>query len=472
MEILFTSKGQKRGTSTEEIIENFENSEDLEEIRELVKQAEERLSVTWASVEMKDNAGELIPMEDIVKQQDILLERGGPVTDEHTNRVIGKTIAWKLMEHPKTGSLGVLHLDKTFDHNELDDKVWSEIQNKERTGASVGGFNTSESTGKDEVTGEKVKVLEGFNQFETASVFDPCNPLALTEAFSVVAKSNKGKGEVIKPAELDICVQSLMEDPEFKPRDPTQTKEQAAFAVCQAQITKKSEVDDFWGKIDKNKNYLNNPSSNKNIKKGDTMKEDTKKTISEKKKQIDALKKEIEKLKKEDENMEEEKQEEEKPKEAKKQEEEEKEDDMEEKKKQEEEEEKQEEPEEKKKKQEEGDMEEDDAAEEKKKVKKEEARGEIEGEEPAAEQPEAPEPEAPNDQDVFKQLKQVQKQLKDLKGELVEKTSTPRPSGPKNFVEKAEKMSKTAMDLVTGKTRKTWNEVHKMMRDIDNEGVI
>ena len=38
------------------------------------------------------------------------------------------------------------------------------------------------------------------------------------------------------PQKLDICVQHLMADPKFKPRNPKQTKEQAAWAVCNAQI--------------------------------------------------------------------------------------------------------------------------------------------------------------------------------------------------------------------------------------------
>ncbi len=212
--IIFTSKGKKEGIEIDEVREIFESSNDLEDIKRAVEQAKDRISVSWASVEMKDNAGELIPIEDLVKQQDILLERNGPITDEHTNRVIGETLAYKVMEHPKTESMGVLHLDKTFAHNEFDDKIWSEIQSEERKGVSVGGFNTSESEGMDEVTGEKVTVLEGFKQFETASVTDPCNPMALTEAYSVVAKSNKktGIGEVIK--QKPNGAHSHIEDPE------------------------------------------------------------------------------------------------------------------------------------------------------------------------------------------------------------------------------------------------------------------
>ncbi len=431
MEIIFTSKGEK-GISTEEIIKLFENSEDLGEIKHAVENAEKRISVTWASVEMKDKAGELIPIEDIIKQQDILLERNGPITDEHTNRVVGQTVAYKVMEHPKTKSLGVLHLDKYFDHNSLDDQIWKEIQSKQRTGASVGGFNTSAHIGRDKVTGEKAKILEGFNQFETATVFDPCNPMALMESFSVIAKSM-----ITKPAELDRCVQHLMDDPDFKPRDPNQTKEQAAYAVCQAQMQKKLEVEKFWEGVNKRENYINKPDIISNIsKKGDTM--NTKKSISEIENAIKKLQKELKILKQEEDE------EEEKPEEKNKQEE--------------ETEEKPEETEEEKNKQEEDEEE----------LKKEEVK--IEGEEPAKDQPESPEDKDVGDKDVFKELKQVKKELDKLKGEFITKSKTPRPQ-PKNYISKSQKAGELAMDLAMGKKRMPWNEVHKMVNEIDMEVV-
>ena len=115
--------------------------------------------------------------------------------------------------------MGILLLDKFFNHNQLDEKVWDDIVSGKRTGPSVGGFNTSVSQGKDE------------------AVDEPCNPLTLNEAFSTVAKSNKP--EVNKPEKLDRCVAELMSDPDFKPQTG-RTKEESAFAICQASINKQS----------------------------------------------------------------------------------------------------------------------------------------------------------------------------------------------------------------------------------------
>ncbi len=41
-----------------------------------------------------------------------------------------------------------------------------------------------------------------------------------------------------KPAKLDRCVAHLLADPNFKPKVKGQTKEQAAWAVCQSSLAK------------------------------------------------------------------------------------------------------------------------------------------------------------------------------------------------------------------------------------------
>ena len=211
MKVLFVSKqSRKEELTTEEIIGTFEDEDDLKKIGKAVEHATERIYLTWASVQIKDKAGEIIPIADIINEQKTLLERNGPVTDEHSNRVVGQTLAFKVMEHPKSKTLGVLHLNKIYDHNDVDDTVWKEITTGVRTGSSVGGYNTGSSFARDEVTNEKAKVLEGFRQFETASVREPCNPLALNEAFSVVAKSDRASNSDKEDDE---------EDKEYKKKD-------------------------------------------------------------------------------------------------------------------------------------------------------------------------------------------------------------------------------------------------------------
>jgi hypothetical protein len=190
-EILFISKSDNSSLDDFDVMSTFEQSDNLEDIKQNVKNAKNRLYVTWASVDAVDNAREIIPIEDVIQQQEILLRRNAPITDEHTNKVVGQTLAYKILKHPKTNTLGVLHLSKIFNDNPIDDKVWSEIVSGERTGSSVGGYKSSESVVYDRDSNSAVTALEGFNQYETASVFKPCNPFALNEAYSVVAKSDR-----------------------------------------------------------------------------------------------------------------------------------------------------------------------------------------------------------------------------------------------------------------------------------------
>ena len=472
--ILFIKKKKGEGISTNEVIEVFENTDDIEQIKTNVEGAEDRLLVTWASVEMSDNEGELVPIVDIIKQQDILLERHGPISDTHTNRIHGETLAYKLLEHPKTHTMGLLHLDKFFTHNELDDKVWSEIVSGERKGSSVGGFNTGESKGKDEVTGEDVKVLEGFHHMETASVDEPCNPMALNEAFSTVAKSSKSN--VTKPGEskLDRCVADLMDDPEFKPQ-AGRTKEQSAFAICQTSINKelaeKSLKQDPDGghihteedpegehthpeleeeieeKAKKGETHINKKDIKKDIlnKKGDTMPK-TKKT-KEDVPEEEELKEEDEEEKQEEEEEKQEEEEEEKKK-TKKQ------DDDEEEEKQEEEE---------KKKQ--------DDEEEPEEKKKEEVASDIEGE-TDAENEEGPKVEDPNEQTAFKAMEKKMDTLSDKLLKKIDKAvssiSTPRPGAIGN-VAKNSAYEKLPLMVAKGKKKLSFPEANRLFNEyMDN----
>lgn len=480
------------GLSTDEVIDIFEGTESMSIIRSAVENALERLYVTWASVEMKDKAGEMIPVDDMAKQVNTLLLRGGPITDEHSNKIIGRTLAYKLLIHPDTQTKGILLLNKIFDDNGLDDQVWQEIVSGERQGSSVGGVNSGLSFSQDKVTGTRAKVLEGFDWLENASVYKPCNPFALNEAYSVVAKSDRAsagetsnpeineegltpldKGDVKKPAELDRCVQALMDDPDFKPEEG-RTKEESAYAVCTAQLEKKVDkkmvsfteealregtkvelehtdneilargiavdhlVEDpeYYTKlrdVEKQENHLNKQEKNRVYKRteGDNkMEEDVKKSISELSETVKSLVESVSKMKKKMEDMEE------KP-----------------------------EPEEKKKVQKEEEDKEpvEDEEEEKKKVKKEEAASDIDGITDAP-SPESPDPEESNDKDVYKQVKKaMDEKFEDLKKSLVGSVSTPRSSGSE--VKKADGYTALPMDLAMGKKKMTYMDVHKAHRE-------
>lgn len=189
--IHWMSKGGDNTLSTDEVMRVFDSTEDLETIKRVVERGEDRVYTTWASVELVDLEGEFIPIEELIKEQEILLERHGPVIDEHSNYVAGETMAFKFLEHPESGTMGLLHLNRIFPHNDQDAQIWAEIVSGERTGSSVAGFNDGAHLKVDPVSGQVVRVIDGFHHTETSSVYKPCNELALNVAFSTVAKSSR-----------------------------------------------------------------------------------------------------------------------------------------------------------------------------------------------------------------------------------------------------------------------------------------
>jgi len=477
MKMFVVKKSSEKGGMSSETVEKiFTTSNDLEEIKRAVENADDRLYISWASVDVIDRDNEKIPIQDIIDDQDTLLRRGGPISDNHTNAIVGKTRAYKVMQHPKAGETGVLHLNEIFSDNELDDKVWKETQEGERTGSSVGGFNPPhlDRFEMDQETGKGFTVKEGFRQYETASVFKPANPLALNEAVSLVAKSAADVGRdgvfvpgmtkkefvnyiqkesvdaINKPAEVDRCVQSLMTDPNFEPQTG-RTKEESAHAICQAQLSK-SKI----GALAKEKTAsVIKEKENETNEKGDIMTEELKKMISE---GFATVKKEMDEMREGQEELRA------RLVEAKAGEEE----------------------EEQKKQDEE---EEADAAKAEHKeeelgeatpVVKEEAASDIEGLSDAP-QPDSPDPEKPNEKQVVESepeaVQKLSRELAKLRKDLVsvkKMASTPRPgvghlgnSVLSQLAKKQQEMSNLAVDIAFGRVKKSWHEIHPISRDFE-----
>lgn len=431
--ILFVTKeDNKRTLKTEEVVDIFEKTDNMDSIRKAVEMAEDRVYATWATVEMKDNDGELIPIENMIKQQETLMERNGPISDMHSNRIVGRTLAYKVLEHPKTKSMGILHLEKIYNDNQVDDTVWKEIQSGERTGSSVGGVSSPvPSFTKDKVTGETARVLDDFAHMETASVDVPANPMALNEAFSVIAKSDSHS--VKKPfsgfKDFDDCVRQSQDKD-----DP----EAYCASIMRAVEGKKGEKEDENSERDEKGNDINKLDNNQAIEqnnKGDNMTEDNVKKESESEETLKSVSDRLSILEKKQEE----------PKEEEK-------------------------PEEEDKKKAEADEEDENEEEKKKKVKKEEAKGDIEGEADAP-QEDSPVVEDSNDKDVFKNKEVMKKfeakfdkKVEELKTNFVMKADTPFPGTQP--VNKADKVfADLPLDLAYGKKKMNYHQVNKANND-------
>lgn len=429
--ILFINKqNQKNVYNTDDVLEIFINSNDLEEIKEKVENATERLYVSWASVDVVDSDNEKVPIEQVIQQQETLMRRHGPITDTHTNAIVGETLAFKVMNHPDLNKLGVLHLNRIYGDNELDNKVWEETVNGERTGSSIGGFNMENKIeyGED---GKPFMIRDGFRQYETASVVKPANPFALNEAVSLIAKSAKSIKKQVNIQKQDLIDKVILNVPlitrlfEFV-MESTNLSDEDLHKMLELLIleSKKTEVLTMENyktitsnNIEKEENVLNKESCKDNNKKskGDlTMDDEVKKMFEELTKSVSELKDEVIKIKKQEEE------------------------------------------------------EVDD--EEMEKMKKEDVSSDIEGEKGKEAPQNGEQAENSNDKEVYKtfeaKLDKLEKMLKE-KNVKVEKSSTPRPNGANN-VEKQEtgkNIFQLAKNIAIGKEKVTYSQINKMFQE-------
>lgn len=171
-----------------------------------IKDESQRLVEGWASVQIKDKDGELIPIEELENIMPILMDRGGLVMFKHSNKPVGKILKWEVAEHPETGKKGIKLLVKIFNHYKLDDMVWQWIKEGKIKGFSFGG-----ASGKEEYLpwrkGEDiVRVLKDIEGYEFSLVENPANPYATIEAINWKAKGDeKGKENVEKSWKCPIC---------------------------------------------------------------------------------------------------------------------------------------------------------------------------------------------------------------------------------------------------------------------------
>ena len=157
----------------------------------------ERVVRGYASVQIKDSQGEIIPIKGttgLKRSMNTWMDRGGIITDTHTNRVVGKGLNWAEKVHPKTGKPAIIIDYKIHKDYSIDDQVWDEIKSGKRKGLSFGGRALDEPTIKrDKDSDGVVRELGNFEAYEMASVEDPANKFAENTHVNFLAKSNSDK---------------------------------------------------------------------------------------------------------------------------------------------------------------------------------------------------------------------------------------------------------------------------------------
>lgn len=151
---------------------------------------DQRTFTGFASVEGVDKDGEMIPIDEIARAMDGIMEADGPMTEKHSNRVIAKILKWH--EDKKDGKRGIRIYGKVHKRGPTDDDVWKKMQLAKQTngrlgygGLSFGGRNHKrEYVEKDGMIVPVLKAVEGFeiticdNQSNYDSNIDDVNMVA------------------------------------------------------------------------------------------------------------------------------------------------------------------------------------------------------------------------------------------------------------------------------------------------------
>ena len=167
---------------------------------------ENRFFEGYLTVEMKDKQGEITVVDELYKVLPIWVDRGAPITDTHSNRVIGKGInfAKTTVEDGGVTYPAIKITGKIHKNYELDTDIWEKIKSGEYKGLSFGGATKANRVPKVMKDGDVAYALTDLEHYEVAVCKDPAVPLALITEFNSVAKAAvpsepRGDGkEVIK----------------------------------------------------------------------------------------------------------------------------------------------------------------------------------------------------------------------------------------------------------------------------------
>ena len=152
--------------------------------------SDERYFEGILTVQMKDKQGEITITDELMKVLPIWMDRGAPISDTHSNRIVGKGINFARLEIESDGRnipaikiTGKIH--KNYD---LDDDIWEKIKSGEYKGLSFGGATRSDREPITMKDGSVAYALKDLEHYEVAVCEDPAVPLALITDFNPLAK--------------------------------------------------------------------------------------------------------------------------------------------------------------------------------------------------------------------------------------------------------------------------------------------
>ena len=153
---------------------------------------DQRFFEGYLTVQVKDKQGEITIVDELIKVLPIWMDRGAPISDTHSNRIIGKGISYAKTvyksvegdEYPAIKITGKIHKDY-----HLDDEIWGKIKSGEYKGLSFGGATKADRTPKIMKDGSVAYELKSLEHYEVAVCKDPAVPLALITDYNPLAKA-------------------------------------------------------------------------------------------------------------------------------------------------------------------------------------------------------------------------------------------------------------------------------------------
>ena len=154
--------------------------------------SDERYFEGLLTVQMKDKQGEITIVDELYKVLPIWMDRGAPISDTHSNRIIGKGINYSktVVKNEDGENLAAIKITgKIFKNYELDNVIWNKIKNKEYQGLSFGGATRSNRTPMKMKDGSMAYALSNLEHYEVAVCKDPAVPMAVITDYNPIAKA-------------------------------------------------------------------------------------------------------------------------------------------------------------------------------------------------------------------------------------------------------------------------------------------
>jgi hypothetical protein len=148
------------------------------------------------TVEMKDRQGEITIRDELLKVLPIWIARGGPITDTHSNRVVGQGINFgstTITDEEGKSYPAITIQGEIYKDYELDDEIWNAIKSGKYKGLSFGGATKSNRTPIMQKDGSLAYSLKDLEQYEVAVCEEPAVPLALITQHNEIAKAMAGE---------------------------------------------------------------------------------------------------------------------------------------------------------------------------------------------------------------------------------------------------------------------------------------